>query len=142
MDDHDSPWKQALQHFLEPFLALFFPQIHADIDWTRGYEWLDHELRKIKPKDKVGRRDADALVKVWHKDGGERWLLIHIEVQARRESGFPRRMFVYHYRILNQKKMRCAAWRFSPTKAGSGSRTCIKAICGVATFASSSPSSS
>jgi DNA-binding transcriptional MerR regulator len=104
MEENDSPWKAALEHYLEPFLALFFPQIHADIDWPRGHEWLNHELRKIKRKDKVGRRDADVLVKVWHKDGGERWLLIHIEVQARRESGFPRRMFEYHYRILNQYK--------------------------------------
>lgn len=30
--DFDSPWKEALQHFLAPFLAFFFPHIHADID--------------------------------------------------------------------------------------------------------------
>jgi hypothetical protein len=102
MEENDSPWKTALEFYLEPFLAFFFPAMHADIDWMRGYEWLNHELRKLKRKDKVGKRDADVLVKVWHKNGVERWLLIHIEVQARRESGFPRRMFVYHYRFLNR----------------------------------------
>jgi hypothetical protein len=31
-DDFDSPWKDALQHFLNRFLAFFFPHMHADID--------------------------------------------------------------------------------------------------------------
>src|SRR5437899_2164717 len=29
--DNDSPWKEALDHFLRPFLAFFFPAIHADL---------------------------------------------------------------------------------------------------------------
>ncbi|HEX7380282.1 MAG TPA: hypothetical protein VF278_24415 [Pirellulales bacterium] len=31
--DYDSPWKVALRHYLDWFLAFFFPDIHADIDW-------------------------------------------------------------------------------------------------------------
>jgi hypothetical protein len=99
VEEQDSPWKAALEYYLEPFLALFFPDIHADIDWSRGYEWLNRELRKMMRKDEIGKREADVLVKVWHKDGNERWLLIHIEVQAQRESGFPHRMFEYHHRF-------------------------------------------
>jgi hypothetical protein len=34
----DSPWKEALQRFLEPCLAFYFPQAHAGIDWSRGYQ--------------------------------------------------------------------------------------------------------
>jgi hypothetical protein len=36
--DYDSPWKEALDLYFEPFLALLFPTIHAQIDWSRGHE--------------------------------------------------------------------------------------------------------
>jgi hypothetical protein len=39
--DYDSPWKEALDRYFERCMALFFPQAHADIDWTRGYEMPD-----------------------------------------------------------------------------------------------------
>ena len=32
MTDYDSPWKEALEIYFRAFLALFFPNIHADID--------------------------------------------------------------------------------------------------------------
>ena len=37
----DSPWKDALDLFLEQFLLFFFPRLHAAIDWSLGYESLD-----------------------------------------------------------------------------------------------------
>src|SRR5205814_3626472 len=83
--DFDSPWKEALDRYFELCLAFFFPQAHADIDWGRGYEMLDKELQKIVRQAKQGRRYVDKLVKVWLKGGEERWLLIHVEVQAVRE---------------------------------------------------------
>jgi hypothetical protein len=45
---------------------------------------------------------VDKLVKVWLKSGEEKWLLIHIEVQAEREGDFPKRMYVYNYRIFDR----------------------------------------
>jgi hypothetical protein len=101
-DELDSPWKEALEHFLEPFLGLCFPQVHAGIDWTRGYESLDKELQQIVRDAKVRKRVADKLFKVWRRDGREAWLLVHIEVQGQRDSTFPERMFVYHYRIYDR----------------------------------------
>src|SRR5260370_16055179 len=100
-DDLDNPWKEALDHFLEPFLALCFPVVHAGIDWQRGYESLDKELQQIAHDAKAGKRLADKLFKVWRKDGTEAWLLVHIEVQGQRERGFPERMFIYSYRIYD-----------------------------------------
>src|SRR5207248_8912974 len=100
--DYDSPWKEALDRFFEPCLAFFFPQAHADIDWTRGHVMLDKELQKIVRQAKQGRRVVDKLAKVWLKSGAERWVLIHVEVQARRERDFPRRMYVYNYRIFDR----------------------------------------
>lgn len=101
-NDFDSPWKEALDRFFEACLAFFFPQAHSDIDWSRPYEMLDKELQQIVPKARLGRRYVDKLVKVWLKDGQERWLLIHVEVQARKESEFPKRMYVYNYRIFDR----------------------------------------
>jgi hypothetical protein len=100
--DYDSPWKEALDRYFEPCLAFFFPMVHADIDWGRGYEMLDKELQPIVRQAKHGRRYVDTLVKVWLQSGEEKWLLIHIEVQAWKEGDFPRRMFVYNHRLFDR----------------------------------------
>ena len=42
--DYDSPWKKALEVFFADFMAFFFPAAHADIDWAKGYQFLDKEL--------------------------------------------------------------------------------------------------
>lgn len=102
MSKYDSPWKEALDCYFERFMAFFFPQAHADIDWSRGYEFLDKELQQIAPEGEVGGRVVDKLVKVWLKSGAEEWLLIHIEVQSQVDAGFPRRMFVYNYRTFDK----------------------------------------
>jgi hypothetical protein len=97
--DYDSPWKDALDFLFDPFIALFFPSAHAQIDWTRGFEFLDKELQKITSDAAVGRRIVDKLVKVWLKSGAEIWALVHIEIQGQREKGFEWRLYVYNFRI-------------------------------------------
>src|SRR5690349_10607105 len=92
--DFDSPWKEALDQFLESFLAFFFPSIHAAIDWSRRFEALDKEFQQIIRAAKVGKSLADKLFKVWRRDGLEQWLLIHVEVQGGHETAFAERMFV------------------------------------------------
>jgi hypothetical protein len=99
MADFDSPWKEILDEYFEAFLLFFFPHAHADIDWSRGYEMLDKELQQIMPEAEVGRRWADVLAKVWRRDGNEVWVLVHVEIQSQEEPGFPKRMYVYNYRI-------------------------------------------
>ncbi len=83
-------------------MAFFFPLIHAEIDWTRGYETLDKELQRVISRAGSGRRYVDKLVKVWLKSGEEKWLLIHIEVQASKEGDFPWRMHVYNHRLVDR----------------------------------------
>ncbi len=100
--DYDSPWKEALDAYFEPFLALLFPQVHRQIDWSRGYESLDKELQQVVREAGVGRRYVDKLVKVWTTEGVECWVLIHVEVQTTRDAAFPRRMYVYNYRIFDR----------------------------------------
>ena len=67
--DHDSPWKEALEKYFRPFLALCRPQIESEIDWARPVEFLDKELQKLVRQAKVGRRYVDKLVKVWKRTG-------------------------------------------------------------------------
>ncbi len=92
--------------YLQPFLAFFFPLIHGDIDWSRGYEALDKEFQQIIRRAKVGKGLADKLFKVWLRDGGACWLLIHVEVQGAYDKAFPERMFRYNvgaYAVYNQE---------------------------------------
>jgi len=99
--DYDSPWKDVLDLFFDSFMKLFFPSAHAQIDWPRGFEFLDKELQKITAGAAVGRRVVDKLVKVWLKTGQELCVLIHIEVQGTREKGFDLRLYVYNFRIYD-----------------------------------------
>jgi hypothetical protein len=100
--DYDSPWKEALDRYFEAFLALLFPEIHVQIDWSRGYEALDKEFQQVVRQAELGRRYVDKLFKVWTKDGAERWVLIHVEVQTTRDEDFPERMYVYNYRVFDR----------------------------------------
>lgn len=102
MTDFDSPWKEVLDWYFEAFVLFFFPEAHADIDWSRGYEFLDKELQQIMKEAELGRRVVDKLAKVWLKSGEEEWILIHIEVQTQVEVDFPQRIFVYSYRLFDR----------------------------------------
>jgi hypothetical protein len=88
-DDYDGAWKAALGVYLQEFLALCFPAIHAAIDWTRSHRFLETELQRAASDDQQGRRTADKLVEVWGRDGVAAWLLIHIEVQSRAPCKVP-----------------------------------------------------
>ncbi|MCX5980292.1 MAG: Rpn family recombination-promoting nuclease/putative transposase [Nostocales cyanobacterium LacPavin_0920_SED1_MAG_38_18] len=100
--DYDGAWKEGVEQYFEPFLAFFFPEIQAEIDWTRGYEFLDQELQQLIRESEIGKQFVDKLIKVWLNDGKETWLLIHLEIQSQVDTGFARRMFSYHYRIFDR----------------------------------------
>jgi hypothetical protein len=100
--DYDSPWKEALERYFEAFIAFFFPQAHADIDWTKGYEFLDKELQRVVRDAEIGRRLVDKLVKVWRRSGTEAWVLAHVEVQGQEETDFAERIYVYNYRLFDR----------------------------------------
>lgn len=84
-DEFDSPWKDILEVYFQDFIQFFFPHIHPDIDWNRGYDFLDQELRQVVRDAELGKRLVDKLVKVWKLGGEETWVLAHIEI-VRRES--------------------------------------------------------
>jgi hypothetical protein len=136
--DLDSPWKEALEQFLDPFLAFFYPVLHAAIDWTRGYESLDKELQQITRDARTGRRLADKLFKIWRQDGEEAWLLVHIEVQGQREKAFPERMFIYSYRLYDRyrRPVVSLAVLVTTTRTGGPSSSAIIFAVARSTFAS------
>jgi hypothetical protein len=126
-DDRDSPWKEALDRHLEPFMRLLFPEVHAGIDWSKGWEPLDAELQQVVRDAELGRRLADKLYRVWLKDGGELWVLAHIEVQGYVDERLDERVFVYHYRTFDRYQRRVVSlvvladdrpeWRPGPFRA-------------------------
>jgi hypothetical protein len=101
-DAFDSPWKDILDGWFPDFMAFFFPEAATEIDWSQGFESLDKELAQVVQDAELGRRYADKLLKVRLADGSEEWVLVHIEVQGQPETDFPRRMFVYAYRIYDR----------------------------------------
>ena len=104
--DYDSPWKEITRQLFEPFMLFFFPSIHAQIDWSKGYSFQEKEFQKIAYDAETGRRTVDRLVKVRLRGGQRLWLLIHIEIQGKREAQFETRMFMYHYRAFDLHKER------------------------------------
>jgi hypothetical protein len=100
--DYDSAWKEALENYFQPFLELCVPDLYAAIDWSRPHIFLDKELQKIVRDAETGKQYADKLIKVWLLDGQETWILIHVEVQGKKETDFARRMYDYHHRISDR----------------------------------------
>nr|VFJ54163.1 MAG: Predicted transposase YdaD [Candidatus Kentron sp. FM]VFK12573.1 MAG: Predicted transposase YdaD [Candidatus Kentron sp. FM] len=101
-DAYDSPWKDVLEHAFPEFMAFYFPAAYAQIDWAQGHEFKNTELRQVVRDAKLGKRFADALVRVTLGSGEERLIYIHIEVQGQRDDDFAQRMFTYNYRLFDR----------------------------------------
>ncbi len=101
MIDNDTLWKEIIEELFEDFVAFFMPDLYKDIDFDRGYEFLDKEFAALFPDTDGTKRFADKLAKVYLKSGDERWVLIHVEIQGYRDEEFGKRMFVYFYRIFD-----------------------------------------
>jgi hypothetical protein len=101
-DQYDSPWKDALDRYFKAFMALLFPDAHADIDWSHPPLFHDKELSKVVRDARVGKGTVDKVAKVRRLSGEEAWVIVHVDVQAQRDSGFERRMYSYHYRLFDR----------------------------------------
>jgi len=98
----DSPWTDILEAYFPRFIEFFFPDIFPEINWEKGYEFLDKELQKVAPDAETGRRTVDKLVKVWLKDGTEIWAVVHVEIQGKADPEFAKRMYMYNYRLFDK----------------------------------------
>ncbi len=101
-DQFDQPWKEILEGQLSQFIAFFVPEAWHEIDWARKPISLNTELRRSRREAKASDRRADNLFKVFLKGGGERFIIIHIEVQSTVDSNLAGRMFEYSYRAWDR----------------------------------------
>ena len=101
-DHYDSPWKEAIEHYFQEFIAFYFPDAYRSVDWSKEHIFLDQELRAIVQDAELGTRFVDKLVRVTELSGSESWIYIHVEVQGTRQTEFSKRMFVYNYRIFDR----------------------------------------
>ncbi|WP_185959602.1 Rpn family recombination-promoting nuclease/putative transposase [Lentibacillus cibarius] len=99
--DHDGLWKNVITELFKPFVRFFAPNLYQMIDWSVKADSLEQEFHRVFP-EKKGKRYTDKLMKVHQKNGQERWMLIHIEVQGYEDKDFAERMFQYFYRIFDK----------------------------------------
>lgn len=91
--DHDQIFKSLIEACFCEFMALFCPEEATQIDFSR-VEFLRGEIFTDSIRGK--RRELDLVVKVGLFTGGEKFVLVHIELQASRKPGdFAERMFSY-----------------------------------------------
>ena len=99
--DYDSPWKNALEAYFKECIHFFFPAMAEEVDWEKGYLFLEKELQQVAKNAVIGRRYADKLVRLYRKDGSHEWVLAHVEVQGQEKNTFSERMYIYNYRIFD-----------------------------------------
>jgi hypothetical protein len=106
----DSPWKEILESYFPQFMAFFFPEAYRQIDWSRGFEFLDGELQQISRESETGKKITDKLVKVYLQNGEEQWIVAHIEVQNQKEQDFGERVFIYFARLRDKFQREVASF--------------------------------
>ena len=102
MGKYDEVWKETIENLFEKFMFFYMPDLAANIDFSKGYEFLKQEFQTIEGKAKDTKRTVDKLIKVCLLNGEEQWILVHIEVQKAKKDDFSERMFRYFYRIYDK----------------------------------------
>lgn len=99
---YDVLWKGVLEEVMRDLLLFVDPDIGKELDLERGFQYLDKELTELYPQPHTPSRArvVDKLVKVYLRDGSERCILLHLEVQGSYSKEFPRRMFEYFAKLF------------------------------------------
>lgn len=100
----DEIWKEILETMFPEFCDFFLPELNKLIDYSKPVDFLEQELNKIFFESESKKRRTDKLVKVYLKDGSEKLVLVHIEIQGYKDDNFQERMFSYFYRIYDRYK--------------------------------------
>lgn len=106
----DRLWKAVLEHVFPYFLKFFFPDAAGIFDFSKGFEYWDKELDELFPEHRRGGsrgvRYVDKLVKVFLKDGGEQFILCHIEVRSQKgRRDLAKRMADYYIKLRERYKV-------------------------------------
>ena len=95
--DFDGFWKDLIERFWRELLKSVLPTLYAVADLAKEPVFLDKELRDVLhiPDEPAPPRFVDTLLKIPLKDGGEEWILLHIEVQGPGGENLTIRMYRY-----------------------------------------------
>jgi len=101
--DYDGFWKDLINRFFYPLLKRAVPELYEKADIEKKHRFLETEFRDIlKTFDRKKRqrpRFADLVIEVPLKNGGNAWILFHVEAQQGYGGGnIAERM--NHYRSL------------------------------------------
>ncbi|MBQ9390307.1 MAG: hypothetical protein IJU07_09050 [Synergistaceae bacterium] len=111
--DYDSIWKDFTRDFWQDVLKDFMPDLYKAADLEGEAESLDKELHEIMKSHnesvKVSKRYVDNLLKIPLKNGGEEWVLFHIEIQGRGGEAISLRMFRYYCMLFTRYNRNPAA---------------------------------
>ncbi len=108
-DDYDSPWKEAIERCFADFLAFYFPEVHAQLDWSQPIDFLEQELRSVVHDGEPDKCVIDKLVRVTRQGGQREWVVVHLEIQGQQQTFFAERMFIYHYRLYERYRQPLAS---------------------------------
>ena len=102
----DILWKVIMEEVFADLLRFVYPDADDVYNMERGFEFLDKELAELNPQpdEEKDSRFADKLVKAYHRDGVEEWVLLHVEIQSDTQDreAFAERMYTYFYRIRDR----------------------------------------
>ncbi|SKC02764.1 hypothetical protein SAMN05660841_03709 [Sphingobacterium nematocida] len=104
----DPLWKSILEQTFSHFLEFMYIDAASVFDLNKPFDYLDKEFESLFPPEANGKgvRYVDKLVKVYLKDGGEKFILCHIEIQSAKGRGdLAERMFQYYYKIYDRYKV-------------------------------------
>ena len=103
--DFDGFWKDIIEEYWQEFLKKFLPKLYKDADLKSKPEFLNKELRDVLNLPELSEEHnpplfVDELIKIPMKNGEEKWLLLHIEVQGKGGENISYRMFLYYCLIF------------------------------------------
>ena len=101
---YDILWKGMLERVFDDFLRFVFPDADRRFDMGKGFTYLDKELAELlpHPEEASDTKFVDKLVKVYTRNGKEKYVLVHVEVQGSYDKTFTERMFRYFYRVYDK----------------------------------------
>jgi hypothetical protein len=93
----DELWKFILTTLHQQAILFYFgKKLHDEIDWSVEPESLEQEFNDAFTANEPNRRAADKIFRYRCKNGTDRFIIFHIEVQDKKEADFKQRMFEYY----------------------------------------------
>ena len=83
-------------------MKLFYPDVEAQLDF-QNVKFHDKEV--FTDFAEGSRREADIVAELGTHEGRPELVVIHVEVQFRRERGFEARMFEYYSLLSSRYKL-------------------------------------